>query len=115
LLEVFRANYAHARWRLIERNIKTRCRDNHLLSFRFTRWRTRRGFLSKANDRREAEERNESDRVAHPSRVLASASRDRGLFLRTPTPRDLCVRKRLFRRDAETSTRDARATPSKPD
>ena len=52
--------------------------------------------------------------------MLASASRDRGLLLRATTPRDLCVRKRLFRRDAESpsrtgiSTRDARATPSKP-
>jgi len=37
-------------------------------------------------------------RVAHASRVLAMTSRQRGLFC-----------KRSFRRDAETSTRDARA------
>src|SRR5438552_9271412 len=39
-------------------------------------------------------------RVAHPSRVLAIASRNRGLP------------ETLFRRDAETNTRDACATPN---
>ena len=42
-----------------------------------------------------------SFRVAHASRVLAMTSRQRGLS------------ERLFRRDAETNTRDACATPSK--
>ncbi len=45
-------------------------------------------------------------RVAHVSRVLAMASRHRGLFFSNQK------QKRLFRRDAETNTRDACATQS---
>jgi hypothetical protein len=46
-------------------------------------------------------------RVARASRVLAMASRDRGLFS------GACIReKSLFQRDAETNTRDACATQS---
>ena len=52
---------------------------------------------------------------AHPSRVLASASRGRELFLlRRAVARDACDWKRLFRRDAETNTRDACAPRNKP-
>src|SRR6266480_5083737 len=50
------------------------------------------------------------ERVAHPSRMLASASRDRELFLCDASARDSRIRTRLFRRDAKTSTRDACAT-----
>jgi len=48
--------------------------------------------------------RSSVDWVAHASRVLAMASRHRGLFFRCSCSRS------LFRRDAETSTRDACAT-----
>ena len=41
LLEIFRRDYAHARGRLIQRNIKASSRDDHLLSFRFARRRSR--------------------------------------------------------------------------
>src|SRR5882724_13467527 len=50
-------------------------------------------------------------RGAHPSRMLASASRDRGLPLRDATTA-IASYERLFRRDAEISTRDARTTQS---
>ena len=53
-----------------------------------------------------------SVRVAHPSRMLASASRDRGLLLGYPITCGLHLQQRLFRRDAEASTRDGRATQS---
>src|SRR5947209_10242029 len=48
--------------------------------------------------------RSSVDWVAHASLVLAMASRHRGLFFRCSCSRS------LFRRDAETSTRDACAT-----
>ena len=44
---------------------------------------------------------------AHASRVLASASRDRELLLPQATAITQCFEKPLFRRDAETNTRDA--------
>jgi hypothetical protein len=53
-----------------------------------------------------------SVRVAHPSRMLAKASRDRGLLLGYPVICGLHLQQRLFRRDVETSTRDRRATQS---
>ncbi len=53
-----------------------------------------------------------SVRVAHPSRMLASASRDRGLLLGYPITCSVHLRERLFRRDAETSTRDGCVTQS---
>jgi hypothetical protein len=34
LLEIFRTDNADARRRLIERNIETRCRDDHLFNLR---------------------------------------------------------------------------------
>ena len=50
-------------------------------------------------------------RVAHASRVLADPPRVRGLFPRLRNPRrDRNQKKSAFRRDAETSTRDACAT-----
>ncbi len=49
-------------------------------------------------------------RVAHASRVLASASRDRELSLRQTKTAVQHFDKRFFRRDAETNTRDACAT-----
>ncbi len=48
--------------------------------------------------------------VAHASRVLARASRDRGILRRATYRLRSIVLKRLFRRDAETNTRDACAT-----
>ena len=48
--------------------------------------------------------------VAHAFRVLASASRDRELPLWQAMIAGPAPTKRLFRRDAETSTRDACAT-----
>ena len=60
--------------------------------------------------------------VAHPSRVLAAVSRRRGLFCTRSYQRTLRIlanisripdsKERLFRRDAETNARDARATQS---
>jgi hypothetical protein len=50
-------------------------------------------------------------RGAHPSRMLASASRDRGLPLRD-APIAIALYERLFGRDAEISTRDACTTQS---
>ena len=44
---------------------------------------------------------------AHASRALASASCDRELSLRQVTATGQPLKQRLFRRDAETSTRDA--------
>src|SRR5206468_12315339 len=78
--------------------------------FHFARRRSRRWFLAEANARRKDEKRSKSDCVAHPPRMLASASRDRELFLCDVAARDSRVRTRLFRRDAETNTRDACAT-----
>jgi len=57
-----------------------------------------------------------TDRVAHASRVLAKASGVRELFSGSRgsfTQRQFT--KRSFRRDAETSTRDACATPAQND
>ena len=48
--------------------------------------------------------------VAHAFRVLASSSRDRELPLGQATIAGPAPARRLFRRDAETSTRDACAT-----
>jgi hypothetical protein len=49
--------------------------------------------------------------VVHASRVLVIASRDHGLSCdATNTQRIVSALKRLFRRDAKTSARDARAT-----
>jgi hypothetical protein len=48
--------------------------------------------------------------VAHPSRVLAMVSRHRELFLYHATNPKFRLKKSLFRRDAETNTRDACAT-----
>ena len=60
--------------------------------------------------------------VAHPSRVLATVSHRRELFCTRSYQRTLRIlanisqipdsKKTLFRRDAETSVRDARATQS---
>src|SRR4029077_2647325 len=57
LLEIFRADHAHAGGRLIERNIKTRGRDDNLFNLRVARRRNRRSFLRDANDWREREQR----------------------------------------------------------
>jgi hypothetical protein len=61
-------------------------------------------------------------RVAHPSRVLATVSHRRELFCTRTYQTTLRIladisqipdsKKTLFRRDAETSVRDARATQS---
>jgi hypothetical protein len=60
--------------------------------------------------------------VAHPSRVLATVSHRRELFRTRSYQRTLRIlanisripdsKERLFRRDAETNARDARATQS---
>jgi hypothetical protein len=42
--------------------------------------------------------------------VLVTASRDHGLFHALASPEHRTRRERLFRRDAETNTRDAYAT-----
>src|SRR5207247_4267680 len=106
LPEIVRANYTHAGGRLIERNVETRCRDNYLFNLRFAGRRSRRGLLGQASGRKKSEDHRKFDWGARASRILASASRDGGLFSCITRLRDSRVEKRSFRRDAETNIRN---------
>ncbi|PYI45352.1 MAG: hypothetical protein DMF10_11385 [Verrucomicrobia bacterium] len=71
-------------------------------------------MLGQASGRKKNEDHRKLDWGARASRILASASRDGGLFSCITRLRDSRVEKRSFRRDAETNIRDGCAPQNEP-